>query len=159
MAMAIDRMELREVIRSVLDEMHPLALSSGVRLLDATAAESVPPVRADADRTRQVVRNLVDNAIRFTPDGGTVTLSVRVQEDSVHLEVADTGIGIPENQLDTIFDEFVQGPRPVPGRSRGSGLGLAICRRITSAMGGRIRAESTMGSGTSMVVTLPRWPG
>jgi signal transduction histidine kinase len=158
MAMAIDRVELPALIRTALAEMHPTASSAGIQLLDATAA-TIPPVRADAERTRQVVRNLVDNAIRFTPEGGTVTLAVSVEEDSVHLQVVDTGVGIPEDQLVSVFDEFVQGPRPVAGRGKGSGLGLSICRRITSAMGGRIRAESAVGSGTTMVVTLPRWPG
>jgi two-component system phosphate regulon sensor histidine kinase PhoR len=105
-----------------------------------------------------VLRNLVDNAIKYTPVGGRVEMGGQAEQDSVLLRVKDTGIGIPEDQLPSIFDEFVQAHRNSANRRHGSGLGLTICRRIVRALGGRISVESTEGRGTAFAVHLPQWP-
>ncbi len=114
--------------------------------------EDLPPIRADSDRLLQVLENLVGNAIKFTPDGGTITVSATHDADEVRFSVADTGAGIPAQSLPHIFDRFWQARR---AGSRGAGLGLAICKGIVEAHGGRIWVESTEGRGSTFSLTIP----
>jgi len=124
-----------------------LPSTGGVELrLDAPAAVRV---HADPARIRQVVANLVANAVRHTPPGGTVTVSARAEGSHAVLAVADTGAGIPAEDLPHIFERFHR------NGSGGSGLGLAITARIVEAHGGSIRLTSTAGAGTSVVIRLP----
>jgi len=157
MPLEIERVALDTVIGSVLREMEPVARSAGV-----TLEADCPPlaVRADSGRVEQVLRNLLDNAIRFTPEGGGVALTAVVEEEpgQVAIAVADTGIGIPPDELETVFEPFVQASRPPAGRQRGSGLGLFVCRRIALALGGRIEAGLRPGGGTVFTFRLPLWP-
>jgi two-component system, OmpR family, sensor kinase len=108
----------------------------------------------DRDRAFQVASILLDNAVRYTPEGGNVTVGVREDGDWVALEVSDTGVGIPEDQLPLIFERF---HRADPSRSEGgAGLGLSIARQIAEAHGGQIRAESTPGTGSTFTLLLPK---
>ena len=112
----------------------------------------------DPDRLRELLDNLLDNAVRYTPAGGTVTVSVRRAGSSAQLIVEDTGVGIPPEHLERIFDRFY---RVDPARSRatgGTGLGLAIVKHVAESLGGRVHAESELGSGSRFVVTLPAEP-
>jgi signal transduction histidine kinase len=98
--------------------------------------------------------NLVSNAIKFTDEGGTVTLRARADEETVTLEVEDEGVGIDEDFLPDLFEAFARGP----GQTQdGSGLGLAITHRLTDVMGGTIDVESEKGVGTRFTVRLPRY--
>jgi two-component system OmpR family sensor kinase/two-component system sensor histidine kinase BaeS len=118
-------------------------------------AEPVPELTADPQRIAQVLGNLVNNALRHTPPGGSVTLAVRAGPAAALFEVRDTGTGIAPEDLPRIFDRFY---RADPSRARasgGAGLGLAIARRIVEAHGGRIWAESTPGQGATVCFTLP----
>ena len=115
-------------------------------------------VRATFDRGRvlQVASILLDNAVKYTPDGRSVTVSVGEEDGSVALAVSDTGIGIPEDQLPLIFERF---HRADPSRSEGgAGLGLSIARQIAEAHGGQIRAKSTPGTGSTFTLILPKRP-
>ena len=97
----------------------------------------------------------MDNAVRYMPEGGNVTVGVRQDGDRVALEVSDTGVGIAEDQLHLIFERF---HRADPSRSEGgAGLGLSIARQIAEAHGGQIRAESTPGTGSTFTLLLPKW--
>src|ERR671921_2010527 len=108
----------------------------------------------DRDRAFQVASILLDNAVRYTPEGGNVTVGVREDGDQVALEVSDTGVGIPEDQLPLIFERF---HRADPSRSDGgAGLGLSIARQIAEAHGGQIRVESTPGEGSTFTFLLPK---
>jgi signal transduction histidine kinase len=113
-------------------------------------------VRADEERVHQVVFNLVDNAVRFTPPGGTVTVSADLEDDRVVVTVADTGVGIGPEHLPRLFERFY---RADPARSRddggGTGIGLAIARSIVEGHGGRIDAESEPGRGARFTFDLP----
>jgi two-component system sensor histidine kinase BaeS len=111
------------------------------------------PVNADPVRLRGVLNNLVANAIRHTPAGGTITVSARRTSNGVEIRVTDSGAGIPPELLPRIFDRFVRGPG-----SRGTGLGLAIAKDIVEAHGGTIAAESAPGHGTTIRFTLPPHP-
>ncbi len=107
----------------------------------------------DRDRVFQAASILLDNAVRYTPEGGIVTVGVREDGDRVALEVSDTGVGIPEDQLPLIFERF---HRADPSRSEGGmGLGLSIARQIAESHGGQIRAQSTPGTGSTFTFLLP----
>ncbi len=96
----------------------------------------------------------MDNAVRYTPEGGNVTVSVREEGERAALEVSDTGVGIPEDQLPLIFERF---RRADPSRSDGgAGLGLSIARQIAKSHGGQIRAQSTPGKGSTFTLLLPK---
>ena len=109
---------------------------------------------ADPDRLDQVLSNLVANALRHTPPGGAITLSASAGDGAVQISVADTGSGIPTDDLPYIFDRFWRGDKARAGP--GTGLGLAIARQLVLAHGGHIEVASAVGSGTTFTVTLPR---
>jgi PAS domain S-box-containing protein len=113
-------------------------------------------IRADRDRFEQIVLNLLSNAIKFTPEKGTVTVGWRVSGDNVVIEVADTGIGIEETQLERIFDPFVQVHSGTTRTSEGVGLGLAISRDMARQMGGDIAVRSKSREGSTFSLSLPR---
>jgi signal transduction histidine kinase len=131
--------------------LRPLASAHGLRL-EVRAEDGLPPVVADGARLVQVVSNLVGNAVKFTPEGGVVTLSAARGEGEVRFAVADTGEGIPPEQVPHIFGAFWQARH---ADRRGLGLGLSIARGLVEAHGGRIWVESEPGSGARFVFTLP----
>lgn len=117
-------------------------------------AEDQALVQGDADRLHQLLLNLVVNGLKYTPAGGEVTLGMRRHDGWAEVTVADTGIGIPAEDLPHIFERFYRAD-PSRGRSGGSGLGLAIAQWIAQAHGGRIEVESTVGKGSTFTVWLP----
>ncbi|HST57186.1 MAG TPA: ATP-binding protein [Longimicrobium sp.] len=132
----------------------PQAVLRGVELDPSPAG---PPVVARADRLKveQILLNLLSNAVKFTPEGGRITVACRVQDGRAAAVVADTGAGIPADQLDSIFEPFVQLGRSLTSGHEGTGLGLAISRDLARAMGGDLTAESTPGEGSAFMLTLP----
>jgi signal transduction histidine kinase len=115
-------------------------------------------VHHDAQRVGQAVSNLVGNAVKFTPPGGRVIVSVLPIEGGGLIEVADTGVGIDPDELPRVFERFYRGSRANEARSSGSGLGLAIVKSIIDMHGGTIAVQSRLGAGTRFAVTLPRDP-
>jgi two-component system phosphate regulon sensor histidine kinase PhoR len=125
--------------------------------LHANVPPDLPPLRGDVIRLREVLQNLLDNAVQYTPAGGQITLCAAVSGDRVVISVRDTGIGIPKADQERIFERFY---RVDPARSRevgGTGLGLAIAKHLVEAHGGRITVESEVGRGSTFSVFLPRW--
>jgi signal transduction histidine kinase len=120
----------------------------------------LPPERylvsADREKLEQVLINLLGNAVKFTPPGGAVRLGAEQVDSRVRITVRDTGVGIPPEQLASIFEPFVQLEPALTRTSDGTGLGLAISRELTRGMGGELRAESTPGAGSVFYVELPR---
>jgi signal transduction histidine kinase len=150
-----EEVDLRLVVEELWGGFRARAAERGLNF----SVEGNAMVYADEQGLSQVVQNLVDNAIQYTPEGGAV--AVRIQEEGplARLEVRDTGIGIPTAALPRIFERFF---RVDPARSRaegGTGLGLAIVRHLVEAMGGEVWAESELGQGTSIFVALPVAPG
>lgn len=145
----------REVVAGVVEGLRPIAVAAKVGLAAAPAAELA--LRADLQRLDQVLRNLVENGLKYTPPGGEVTVAVEQRGDRAVICVRDTGVGIPPGILPRIFDEFVR----VPGSNltEGAGLGLAIVRRLALAMGGRVWVESVPDAGSRFFVELPLWTG
>ncbi len=154
----IGRVDLGDAARSAIVAVEPLARRLGVRL-GSRLPRTLPAVRADRERVEQVLRNLLENAVRFTPGGGDVELAARVGRDTITVEVRDRGVGIPEELRDAVFEPFVQALKPPEGRRPGTGLGLAICRRVAQALGARLEALPRPGGGTVLRLDLPRWPG
>jgi signal transduction histidine kinase len=116
-------------------------------------------VRADSDRLSQILLNLLGNAIKYTPDGGAVSLNCEFDEDTVRIHVRDTGSGIPADRLTYIFEPFVQGERALNRPHEGVGLGLAISRELAAAMHGELSVSSEVGRGSTFTLALPRGRG
>jgi signal transduction histidine kinase len=142
--------DLGQLVQDTVDSFRSQAESAGVSLTTQVADNS-PTVAVDPARIRQVIGNLLSNAIRHTPSGGSVTVAVTSASDQVTLTVTDTGEGIPPDLLPHVFERFVKGPN-----SKGSGLGLAIAHDIIVAHGGSIEAQNQPGGGTNLTVTFPR---
>jgi signal transduction histidine kinase len=142
------------VLRDAAEPFRSAAGAKGISLHLEESAESVPAV-FDHDRTIQVLGNLVGNAIKFTPTGGSVSLRLAVAGKEARVTVTDTGAGIPADNLERIFERFTQ---LTPSDRRGLGLGLYISRCLVEAQHGRIWATSKEGAGTSLCFTLPLAP-
>ncbi len=138
------------LLRNALRTLAPLATDKGVRVV-MEWPDTLPDVNVDPERIVQVVSNVVGNAIKFTPTGGTITVTAAVRPDAVLVSVTDTGPGISPDHLPHIFDRYWQSSR----RNRGAGLGLPIAKSIIEAHGGRIWAESASGAGAVFHFTLP----
>ncbi|MBM4194814.1 MAG: PAS domain-containing sensor histidine kinase [Gemmatimonadetes bacterium] len=143
---------LRALVEGVVETLSPLA-HAGEVVLKIECPKRLPKVDADPDRVMQLLSNLIGNGIKYTPRGGSVTISAEAQPEDIKVVVADTGVGISADELPRIFDRFWQSKRT--NRS-GAGLGLNIARGIVRAHGGRIWVESTEGAGTKVHCTLPR---
>ncbi len=147
-------LDLNKLLEHLVDAVRPLAQRKKVQLL--FAGDTPVPISADPDRIEQVVLNLLANAVKFTPEGGRVELVLEVHADRITVRVRDTGIGIPQGQLELIFNRFAQvddGPNREHG---GTGIGLAVARELVELHGGRIWAESLVGQGSSFCFDLPR---
>jgi signal transduction histidine kinase len=123
--------------------------------LQIEAAEDLPEVNVDADRMTQVLVNLLDNALRYTPAGGQISLSARSAAGSVELVVRDSGPGIPEEDLQHLFERFYRGDKSRQREEGGSGLGLAIAKSLVESQGGQIIVESKPGEGAKFIIRLP----
>lgn len=171
------------VFRLALERVEPLEIIESCVKSEMTAAEKrrhtlrvepfpeVPPICADPKALRRVVSNLIENAIKYTPDGGLITLSAHAAEEGfVRISVTDNGRGIPPEDLPVLFNKFHRG-RPVAAKSTtdedfledadvsGVGLGLYLARNVIERMGGRITVETEVGRGSAFGLHLPIWSG
>jgi signal transduction histidine kinase len=149
--------DLRAAVESAVEQSASNAERRGVKL-SLTLPDAPVRVRHDPQRIGQVVANLVANAVKFTPRGGSVSVDVASTPDGARIEVADTGVGIDPAEMPHIFERFYRGSRANEARGSGSGLGLAIVHSIVDMHGGTVVVESRVGSGSRFVVTLPRDP-
>ena len=145
--------DLAALAQAAAGQFGPVAEVAGVKLA-LNVAEAVT-VAGDADRLAQVLRNLLSNALRHTPAGGSVTVCVARDAGSAQIQVADTGSGIAQAELPHVFDRFYRGDQAGGRRDRGAGLGLAITQQLVLAHGGQITVASPPGEGTTFTVTLP----
>jgi two-component system OmpR family sensor kinase len=162
--MAQEPVDMGQLLRGCVEKLTPQAGQGAVELqLDL---ESLPPLSGDNDRLAQVFTNLIDNALKHMPQGGRVTVAAREVMGSpsrkgakavprIEVSVADTGSGIPSEDLSRIFERFYQVDKSRRREDKGAGLGLAIAKEIVQAHGGQIKAESVVGVGTKFTVTLP----
>jgi two-component system sensor histidine kinase GlrK len=145
---------LASVIDRAVTELGPLAEAKRIKI-EARIREPIPLVKMDPDRILQALRNLVGNAVKFTPDGGHVTLQAAQKNGSVQVAVSDTGPGIAADDLPMIFDKYRQGSSKSAYMLRGTGLGLAIVKHIITSHGGQVWVESEAGQGSSFIFVLP----
>src|SRR5438309_9516832 len=150
-ALALHReaIDVAVLVRETVDSFASQAEPAGIRL-EAEVPTALPLVDADPVRAREILANLIANAIRYTPRGRRVSVDARAEHPAVALEVRDTGAGIAPDRVDRIFDRFYKSPE-----SRGAGLGLAIAKQLVEAHGGTITAKSVLGEGTDIRFTLP----
>jgi PAS domain S-box-containing protein len=145
-----------EVVRTAETLVAPQIRSKGLALEPSECDPATLTAHADRDKVQQILLNLLSNAVKFTARGGRVHVRCSRVADRVRIQVRDTGIGIPAEKLDTIFEPFVQIGRALDRPADGTGLGLAISRDLARGMGGDLIAESTLGEGSTVTLVLPR---
>jgi signal transduction histidine kinase len=157
------RVDVGELIDSCVGVERHRAQSLGLRLT-ADVPTGITAVSGDFEALRRVIRGLIDNAIKYTPDGGQIKVSARANDETVAISVRDTGRGIPESDLPRVFDKFYRGAAQPddaatqPGTAApGVGLGLYLAQHIVAQLNGEISVESKPGAGTRFSVSLPRW--
>jgi PAS domain S-box-containing protein len=155
MTLALAHVEVASIVRSTIETVRPAMQNKHIRF-DERIPETVPFVLGDAHRLQQVFWNLLSNALKFTRSDDMITATVRVIDDTVEFEVADTGIGIPRTVLPVVFDRFRQADSSTTRSHAGLGLGLAIVKEIVEMHGGSVRAESAgEGQGATFTIRLP----
>ncbi len=156
MELGLSAFNVIEIIDSAVTLVRERAAAHDISL-DVEAADDLGDVAGDERKLRQVLSNLLSNAVKFTPDGGRITVTARSLGDEVEVAVSDTGIGIPADELERVFEEFEQASTGA-GHIEGTGLGLALARRFVELHGGRLWAESVVGEGSTFTLRLPREP-
>ena len=150
----ITTIRLDEILQSAVDNFTPIVQKLGIQL-SCDFSSDLPTVKADSQRVAQILRNLVGNALDYTPPEGKITLKAQEDKSFVRIEVIDTGTGIEAEHLPYIFERFY---RADPSRARtsgGSGLGLAIVKQLAEAQSGQVGVESATGKGSTFYFTLP----
>jgi signal transduction histidine kinase len=155
MELAVTRFDLPLAIGNALALVRERASRHGIKL-EANLAPDVAEYDGDERKVKQIVLNLLTNAVKFTPEGGAVTLDATRVDGKYEISVRDTGIGIAAEDLDKIFEEFRQVGADTDRKAEGTGLGLALTRRLIELHGGRIRVASEPGQGTTFTFTLPK---
>jgi len=152
--LAIEDLDVAEVVREACDLFQPVAESNQVKVIQRLTEDAM--ILGDKMKIQRAVSNLLDNALKYTPQGGTVTVSVEGKDDQVVLSVIDTGPGVSDRDLPHVFDRFFRGDR---SRSLpGTGLGLNLTLAIARAHGGDVKVTSVPGQGSTFTMTLPRSP-
>jgi len=151
--LVLQTLDLSLLVEEVVGELSVLAQEGDIHL--HTEFQSVPPLMGDASQLKQALINLLDNALRHTPSGGTITVRVGTHDTSIRLSVEDTGLGIDPQHLPHLFERFYRVDQARDRQSGGTGLGLAIVKEIVEAHGGHIQANSQVGKGTTVTIILP----
>jgi signal transduction histidine kinase len=151
--------DMSMLLRTIIERFTPQAQRAGVNL-QLNLPDDLPTLTGDGDRLAQVFTNLVDNALKFTPAGGQITLAAQGARSEMEISITDTGTGVPPEALPRLFERFYQAdPSRAGGETaavrRGAGLGLAIVQEIVQAHGGRISVRSEVGHGTTFVIHMP----
>ena len=149
------KIDLRSLAQEVIDQLYPQALEHKITLSLNVVKHTIPEISADADRLKQVMANLVDNAIKYNREGGKVDVILSCNQVRVQLSVRDTGKGIAPKDLGGIFDKFYRGQDNEDEIARGAGLGLSLAKKIIEAHGGDIWVQSELGIGSSFTFSLP----
>jgi heavy metal sensor kinase len=146
------RIDLHDAVEGAVRPLRALAEAGGVAI---DTSDGSCPAQGDSDRLHQALTNLIENAIKFTPPGGSIAVSTWQADGETGVTVSDTGLGVPAEARERLFDRFYRGDRSRSRQPAGSGLGLAICYEIAAAHGGRIWVESEPGAGSSFSIALP----
>jgi signal transduction histidine kinase/HAMP domain-containing protein len=153
MEMHVEPVGLNEVIQGAVSTIEPTLNGAYIRIIREIGSD-LPALNTDREKLRQIVLNLLDNAVKFT-ERGEIKIATSQQNGSLKLVVSDTGIGIPKEELNKIFEEFHRGDSSGNRNYRGTGLGLAIVKKFVNLLGGEVAVESELGKGSVFTVTLP----
>lgn len=148
---------LARIIQGLADAARPHLLNRKIDLV-MEGFENIPDTIFDPDKVETMAANLLSNAIKFTPEGRRITLRIAEENEIVWFEVEDTGIGIPEDKLEAIFERFIQVDDKMNRRQEGTGLGLAMVKQLAKIHAGRVTVRSKLGEGTTFRVELPQRP-
>jgi signal transduction histidine kinase len=148
------KVDLADLTRSVLGEISPLMQEKG-QAVTVYIGDELTPAWADSQMLRQVVLNLISNAMKYTPREGRITIAVRKEENRLRWEVSDTGIGIPKSDLGKLFEKFYRAENAQAVETEGTGLGLYLVRLIVEQFGGKVWCTSEEGVGSTFAFTLP----
>jgi signal transduction histidine kinase len=152
----VEKLVLPDLVDEVMAEVEPLIAGTSLEVT-RRIAPTMPELRTDRQKVKQIVLNLLSNALKFTPQGSvSIVLDYHAADEEVSVAVADTGIGISTDNQQTIFEAFGQADSSYAKRHGGTGLGLSICRRLATILGGRITLVSTLGEGSTFTLFLPR---
>ncbi len=154
MELKLENLNLAGVIGNVVQTVKPM-LDGKRHKLEVSVEEGLPQVRADKNRLRQIVLNLLGNAVKFTPAGSKLGIEASRKGDWCQVSVVDNGIGIKQEDRERIFEAFTQVDTFPEGRREGTGLGLALTRQLVELGGGKIWVESEYGKGSKFTFTLP----
>ena len=149
------QVQIGQIIDNAVWDISPLVEKKGLTI-EKNIPPSLPSINGDEDKITEVLINLIENAIKFTPSGGRITVAVDVENDNLHITVSDTGIGIPPEYFKSMFQEFYQVDTSTTRNYSGTGLGLFISKSIIEAHNGNIWAESKVGIGTTIHLILPK---
>jgi signal transduction histidine kinase len=157
MSLALEKFHLRDLITESIEITGSLAREKGLYLRMENFSEAISTVTADRTRMRQVLINIISNAVKFTPQGGIAIHAEIKDENTFRIRVKDTGIGVPPDKLEMIFEAFSQVDTSTTRKAGGTGLGLPISRRLVEMHGGHLWAESSgiPGEGSTFFVELP----
>jgi two-component system phosphate regulon sensor histidine kinase PhoR len=158
--MEIQAVSIDQAIADCLERHSPRAVAKNIHLAPVQPSSSATPlyVWADEEALSQILDNLVDNAVKYTPIGGTINVSWRENGGNIQIQVEDSGPGIPERDLPRIFERFYRVDKARSRALGGTGLGLAIVKHLVQVMEGTVKASSVVGKGTTMTVALPKAP-
>lgn len=147
--------DIAPVVRSLIKEREKEVRKKRLQIVFTTEQEPFPPVRTELNKIKQALANLISNAISYTPEGGKITIDLKIQDSMMQFSISDTGIGIPKNQQKDIFTKFFRGSNVASMETTGTGLGLYISKSFIEASGGKLWFTSESGKGTTFYFTLP----
>jgi signal transduction histidine kinase len=148
-----------DIVYSIIQVFEYDAEEKQIELRVKLPSEDDLLIQLDRGKIKQVLSNLIHNAIKFTPEEGTVTVSASSEDEWIKVRVSDTGIGIPEGELEKIFDRFYQVDSSLTRKVGGTGIGLSIAKEYVEMHGGKIWVESKLGKGSTFTFTLPKRGG
>jgi signal transduction histidine kinase len=151
----ISRVKLEEILKRVIKEYEDKIKGKGLKFELKLPSKKIPRVKADQEKISLVIENLLENAIRYTLPGGSITISLNLREKELEFSIQDTGIGIPKKEQKNIFTKFFRASNAIKTETEGSGLGLFVSKNIVEAHGGKIWFESQEGKGSTFYFTIP----
>jgi signal transduction histidine kinase len=157
MKLMVEKIPIKSLIKDTMDIMYPLADSKKIKI-DVRLADGLPPLSIDVDRIKQVLINIIGNAIKFSPEGTPININVKKKNEYILFEIQDFGLGVPKDEHEKIFDMFFRSESIRNKNIKGTGLGLPISKAIVEAHGGRIWVDSKIGKGSKFSFTLPLKP-
>lgn len=150
----MNKIEIKETLNEIISIMTQLAMKKNI-IISSDIEDGMLPLHFAKDKFKQMMINLIDNAIKYTPEGGKVKINVYQNKNQVEIEVKDTGIGIPKEDIPRLFERFYRVDKARSRSAGGTGLGLAIVKHILELMNGKIKVESELGKGTSFILSIP----